>query len=298
MRLDRLFLAAMVFMATAASAQPSNWTLVHDKTAKALQEIVSDVKGASGFVAIDLTSGEKFAVNENMVFPQGSAIKIPILMEVHAQATRNKLQVTKRIPVTAKYQVGGSGILRTLGDGTSELSVRDLCVLMITLSDNTATNMLIDLVGMDNINATMRGLGLRETKVQRRMIDLEASKRGDENLSTPAEAAKIMTLLYKGEFIDRATSDAILEILKMPKPGAFNAEIPAGVAVAFKPGGIAGVATEWAIVYEPNRPYVIVAMENYSVGDEASVMMKRASRLMYDHFSRLGKSSEFGTYVR
>jgi beta-lactamase class A len=298
MRRSLIFLMVSIFAGFQSFAQPSNWAVVHAKTEKALQEAVAEVKGASGFIAIDLTSGEKFAVNENMVFPQGSAIKIAVLMEVYKQVKSEKLKVERRIPVTAKVQVGGSGVLRTLGDGTSELSVRDLCVLMITLSDNTATNMLIDLVGMENINATMRGLGLKETKVQRRMIDLEASKRGDENISTPAEAAKIMTILYKGEFVDKATSDAVLEILKMPKPGAFNSEIPPGVPVAFKPGGIAGVSTEWAIVYEPNRPYVIVAMENYSIGDEAGVMMKKVSRVVYDYFSRLGKSSKHGTYVR
>lgn len=81
---------------------------------------------------------------------------------------------------------------------------------MITLSDNSATNTLIDLVGMQAINSTMQTLGFLNTRVQRKMIDVQASRRGDENISTPAEAAKILNLLYQGKFIDKPTSDGIL----------------------------------------------------------------------------------------
>ena len=292
-----LFASLTCMVATTAYSQPENLALVRKKTEVGIREAVNGVKGAAGLIAIDLTNDDTFAVNENMVFPQGSAIKITVLMEVYRQAAKGMLTLTDTHPVTAQYQVGGSGVLQTLGDGTSRLSVRDLCVLMITLSDNTATNMLIDLVGMNNINSTLSGLGLKETRVQRRMIDIPASKRGEENLSTPAEAARIMTILYKGEFVDRKTSDAILDILKIPKRGTINAEVPETIKVAFKPGGISGVSTEWAIVYLPQRPYIVVAMENYSVGDEASDMMRKASRLMFDYFSRVGRASKYGTYV-
>lgn len=292
----RVIVCVMALPAVSAG-QPEHLKIVRERTEAELLATIGAVRGAAGFVAIDLTTGERFAVNETMVFPQGSAIKVPILMEVYRQAGQGAFKLTDRLPVTSKHQVGGSGVLRTLGDGNSQLSVRDLCVLMITLSDNTATNMLIDLVGMDRINATMRGLGLEQTKVRRRMIDPAASRRGDENISTPAEAAKVMEILHRGEFVDRATSDAILEILKMPKRGDFNAVLPESVPVAFKPGGIPGVATEWAVVYLPKRPYVIVGMENYAVGNEASEMMQKASRIMYDYFSRLSRASAYGTYV-
>jgi beta-lactamase class A len=238
---------SLALMSSLALSQPEHIRQICAKAEADLCTAFGSVKGVAGFIAVDLATGDRFAINETLVFPQGSAIKIPILMEVSRQAGQGAFKLSDRLPVTSKHQVGGSGILRTLGDGTSHLSVRDLCVLMITLSDNTATNMLIDLVGMEKINATMRGLGLEQTKVQRRMIDVAASKRGDENVSTPAEAAKIMEVLHRGEFVDRSTSDAILEILKMPERRDFNVVLPEHVPVAFKPGGIAGVSTEWAI---------------------------------------------------
>jgi beta-lactamase class A len=157
--------------------------------------------------------------------------------------------------------------------------------------------MLIDLVGMQNINNTLASLGLKQTRVQRRMIDAAASGRGDENISTPAEAARIMQMLYRGEFLDRAACDDMLAILKKPKRGGINAGLPQEIEVAFKPGGIAGVSTEWAIVYLKERPYIVVIMENYGLGDEASAAMRDISRALYDYFWRLGRSTRHGAYV-
>ncbi|MGH7492980.1 MAG: serine hydrolase [bacterium] len=280
-------------------AQPENVQLVRVKTEARLQEIANGVRGAMGIAVIDLKNGDRFGLHENMLFPQGSAIKIPVLMEVFKQAQTGKFKLTDLRPVSGKYQVGGSGALQFLGDGTSQLSIRDLGVLMIVLSDNTATNMLIDLVGMENINQTLRQLGLQQTRVQRRMINPAASARGEENLSTPAEAARIMEILYQGEFINRAICDEILDILKIPKPGSVSAALPADadIPVAFKPGGIAGVSTEWAIVYFSERPYIVTIMENYAVENEAENAMKEISRTLYDYFWRLGRATKYGTYV-
>ena len=290
-----LFLVASVGVQS-LEAQQEHWAIVRAKTEAQLQEIVKGVKGVMGLVAVDLTTGERFGLNENLVFPQASAIKIPILMEVYKQAAEGEFKLSDSLPVTKQQQVGGSGVLKELGNGTSHLSIRDLAVLMILVSDNTATNILIDLVGMENISQTMASLGLAQTKVQRRMMDIAARARGDENLSTPAEAARIMEILYRGEFLDRAACDDILDILKKTKPEGRYA-LPRYPEVAFKTGGIPGVATEWAIVYLEDRPYITVVMENYAVGDEASKAFKELLRTVYDYFWRLSRATRYGTYV-
>ncbi|MCG3119636.1 MAG: hypothetical protein ALAOOOJD_02105 [bacterium] len=278
-------------------AQPENWQLVRDKTAAKLRESGDGVRGTLGYCGLDLTSGERFAFNENFVFPQGSAIKIPILMEVYKQANTGKFKLTDLRWVNKAEQVGGSGVLVELGDHTSQLSIRDLAILMIVLSDNTATNMLIELVGMENVNKTLATLGLTQTRLQRKMISSAASGRGEENLSTPAEAARLMELLYRGEFLNQQVCDEILTILKKPKSGSIKSGLPSDIPVAFKPGGIPGVSTEWAIVYLKERPYIIVVMENYALGDEATTAMKAISRTLYDYFWRLGNATRYGTYV-
>lgn len=297
MRQLRLFFYCQLFLISPTLAQPENWKLVHEKTEARLREIAAGVRGAMGIAALDLTSGERFAVNENLVFPQGSAIKIPILLEVYKQANAGKFQLTDLRWLNKADQVGGSGVLFELGDHTSQLSIRDLAVLMIVLSDNTATNMLIELVGMANVNQTLGALGLKQTRLQRKMLHTAASGRGEENLATPAEAARLMEILYRGEFLNRQVCDEILAILKKPKSGGINAALPAAIPVAFKPGGIAGVATEWAIVYLKERPYVAVVMENYAIGEEAANAMQEISRTLYDYFWRLGNATRHGTYV-
>lgn len=297
MRQLRLFFYCQLFLISPTLAQPENWKLVHEKTEARLREIAVGVRGAMGIAALDLTSGERFAVNENLVFPQGSAIKIPILLEVYKQANAGKFQLTDLRWLNKADQVGGSGVLFELGDHTSQLSIRDLAVLMIVLSDNTATNMLIELVGMANVNQTLGALGLKQTRLQRKMLNTAASGRGEENLATPAEAARLMEILYRGEFLNRQVCDEILAILKKPKSGGINAALPAAIPVAFKPGGIAGVATEWAIVYLKERPYAAVVMENYAIGEEAATAMQEISRTLYDYFWRLGNATRHGTYV-
>jgi len=165
------------------------------------------------------------------------------------------------------------------------------------LSDNTATNLLLDLVGRDNLNRTLESLGLKQTRVRRRMMDTAASWRGDENLSTPAEAARIMEILFKGEFVNRQVCDEILAILKKPKPGGIKSGVPTEVPMAFKPGSISGVTTEWAIVFLKDRPYVLVVMENYGLDDDATTAMKELSRTLYEYFSRLARSTPHGAFV-
>lgn len=288
---------SLLLTASVCAAQPENWKLVREKTEARLHEIVKSTRGAMGLAVVDLTSGERFSINETLVFPQGSAIKIPIMMEVYRQALEGKFNLTDKLTVDKAHQVGGSGVLKELGDSTSQLSVRDLCVLMIVLSDNTATNMLIDKVGMENVNRMIATVGLKATRLQRRMLDQNASGRGEENLSTPAEAARIMEILYKGQILDRAACDDMLSILKKPKAGAINSGVPDNVVVAFKPGGLAGVSTEWAIVYLKERPYIVVIMENYVLNEEAAPAMKEISRTLYDYFWRRGRSTRYGTYL-
>lgn len=290
-------LIASLVLATSAVSEEDSLKIIHDKTQSHLDEIAARTRGALGLAAIDPSSGERFAINENVVFPQASAIKIAILMEVYKQAEAGKFKLTDLRRIEKKDKTGGSGVLTELGDGTVQLSIYDLCVLMILVSDNTATNLLIDLAGMDNINRTLESLGLKQTRVRRRMIDTAAAWRGDENVSTPAEAARIMEILFKGEFINRRVCDEIIAILKKTKKHDIKTSLPADMSVAFKPGGLPGVNTVWAIVYLRDRPYIIAIMENYGLEEDAASAMKDISQTLYAYFSRLAKATPHGTYV-
>ena len=291
-------LIAGILLPTFLAAQVTHLRLLTQKLQGELTEITEEVPGVMGVAVVDLTTGERFGVNDTLVFPQGSAIKIPILIELYRQAEAGRLQLDERVPIRAADQAGGSGVLQRFGDGTSMLSLRDLAVLMIVLSDNTATNLLIDQVGMESVNRTMQELGFPETKLQRKMIRSEESARGNENLSTPAEAAALMGRLARCELpISRERCADLRSILEIPKSGALPDPIPSDIAVAWKPGGITGVSTAWGIIELPGRPYVVAAMVNYSDGERAEEAIRRTSQVAYTHFSRLAGATPYGTRV-
>jgi beta-lactamase class A len=218
-------------------------------------------------------------------------------MELLRQAHEGTINLADPHWVTSDHQVAGSGILSEIGDHTTQMSVEDLAVLMIVLSDNTATNMLIDLVGMENVTAMMARLGCEHTRLQRRMMDTAASARGEENLSTPADAARLLRLLYEGEFVNREVSDHALAILRKPKTGVVNSVTPPGVVVAFKPGSIPGVETEWALVELEGRPYIITMMGAYDQGGELKTALREAASAAQEFFSRLATGTKYGAYI-
>ena len=280
-----------------AQPQPAHRDQLAAKLRNDLQRLATAAPGVVGISVVDLTSGQRFGVNEGLVFPQGSAIKIPILIELYRRVDVGELKLTDRLPVSRDNQVGGSGLLQYFSAGGSELSLHDLAIAMIVLSDNTATNVLIDRIGMDRVSRTMAELGARETKLQRKMIRPEESAKGNENLSTPTEAADLMVRIARCELpVSAASCAGIKSILEIPKSGAFREAIPASVRVAWKPGGIEGAQTAWGLVNVPGAPYAIAIMINYGP-DDLDAPMREISSAVYKYFTQVARTTPYGTRV-
>jgi beta-lactamase class A len=141
-----LILVFICLSALCVSAQTAR-DILKQKAERQLQDVVSSLPFLIGVMAVDLTTGDSFAINQDIVFAQASAIKIPILMEVYKQAKENKFALTDTRRLLSSNTVAGSGILNAMEDPVS-LSIRNYCMLMIGLSDNSATNTLIELVGL------------------------------------------------------------------------------------------------------------------------------------------------------
>ncbi|HEX5436540.1 MAG TPA: serine hydrolase [Gemmatimonadaceae bacterium] len=294
-----LALAAVVGLAPApAAAQAPNRAILRGKLLTQLTHISDAFNGVFGIEIIDLTDSSHIGVNQDLVFPQGSAIKVPILIELYRQADAHPALLTQQRRITADTRTGGSGVLQYFSDGGSELSNADLAVLMITLSDNGATNLLIHTVGMDSVNHTLRTMGFTQTKLQRYMIRPEASARGQENISTPAEAASIMARLAHCALpLSAAACHRVTQLLELPKDEPVRSVIPARIPVASKPGGITGVATSWALVELPGRPFVIATMTSYG-GTDGDDAIRAAAKAAYAYFIRLAGVTPYGTRVR
>ncbi len=288
--------AGLLVLAASAVSQEAHREILRDKLQSDLMAVIEGYAGVAGLHIVDLTSGDRWAIRDDLVFPQASAIKVPILLELFRRAESEPEILTKRIEMTDEVRTLGSGVLRYLTDGGSALSLEDYAIYMIKYSDNTGTNVLIDELGMEAINRLSASLGASQTLLQRHMIRPDQSVVGNENLSTPRGAATIMEKIAACDLPMRETACArVREILELEKDGALRTPVPDEIPIAFKTGGITGVSTVWGIVDVPDRPYVIVVMSNY--GGDGGAVIEEVSRLAYDYFSRLSGITEYGTRV-
>jgi beta-lactamase class A len=294
---------ALVPLAAGATGTPapvqgsSGAGLLQKQLVERLDRVASRLDGLVGYTIIDLTSGERIERLPAHVFPTASSIKIAILFELFKQADEGRLSLDAAVPWNASHAVGGSGVLFELTSPT--LSLRDYATLMIVLSDNTATNVLIDRVGMDAVNARMKSLDLSTIVLRRKMMDLKAAVAGRENVATPADLAELLVAISKGDGLTPSSRDALLAILKKEKSSPMLRGIPEGVEVASKPGDLDGVRADAGIVYVPNRPYVFVAMAGWLRDDsDGERAIEDLSRACYEYFSRVAESSEFGRKIQ
>jgi beta-lactamase class A len=282
--------------AESTRAQAPHREILRAKLERDLRRIADSAAGVMAVQFVDLTDGTRVGVNEQLVFPQGSSIKIPILIELFRQAESRPAILRERQRVTTTTRTAGSGVIGQFADGSSELSNEDLAVLMIVLSDNTATNLLIDAIGMDAVNRTMASLGAPQTKLQRKMIRPEASARGEENVSTAREAADLMVRIARCDLpVSRTSCARIRGTLEIAKDDAAHRAVPADVTVASKPGGIEGVSAIWAIVAVADRPFAFAAMTNYASAGDESIL--RAARAAYEYSTRLARSTPHGARI-
>jgi beta-lactamase class A len=273
MKLCAFVLATAVLNGQAAGQLAAD---LKTKFEQRVQEIASRLDGVVGYVFVDLTSGERITRLERETFPTASTIKLAIVYELFKQAAEGKIRLDETITLDRGKAVGGSGVLFELG--TPTLSIRDYAALMVTLSDNTATNILIDRLGMEQIARRMQGLGLNATKLRRHMMDTAAARRGDENVSTPDDLAGLL----------QAMPPDGLELLKKPKESRLRKGLPSGVATADKPGELEGVRVDAGIVYAKNRPFVLCVMTTFLKDEgEGERAIQEMSRAAYEYFSRL-----------
>ena len=286
------FIAAVLLSVSPLSVVPatqgSTANELKTKFEHRLTDIASNVDGVVGYEIVDLTSGDRFAHLERETFPTASTIKLTLVYELFKQVEEGRIRLDETLALDRSKAVGGTGVLVEMG--TPVLSIRDYAVLMVTLSDNTATNVLIDRLGMDHVARRMQALGLNGTKLRRHMMDTAAARRGDENVSTPDEIARLLQAMQGGAHAEegRAMPEAIA-LLKKPKESRLRRGLPPDVATADKPGELDGVRVDAGIVYAKNRPYVFCVMTTF-LHDEAAGerAIEQMSRVAYEYFSRLG----------
>lgn len=266
------------------------WRRLEDQIGR----MVAEFPGVAGVAVKDLTSGRSVAVRGDEEFPTASTIKIHILTQLLARAERGEVDLNRKIRLTPDLHVPGSGVLTYL-EGEVELSVLDIAILMIIVSDNTATNICIDLAGMEDTNALLRQLGLDRTVLRRKMQDHAAVARNQENVATPAECVAMLEVLFQGKPTP-AVAERCLSILKKPKRGFLNPAIPLDVPLASKPGAMDRVRGDAGIVFLPRRPYAISVMTKFGLLDpqDQERFIADVARVVHQTMVALDGSSDYG----
>jgi beta-lactamase class A len=297
---------------------------------------IANIVAASGAALMGVAmhhieSGEGIYINADESFPMCSVLKIPVLVEAFRQMAQGNFTLEDRWPLAAAEKNIGSGILAYLQDGLSP-TVRDLLTLMIIISDNTATDMLIHRLGVENIDRTMHQLGLSNIHLAMSIRDIFDDMLGveaadpaclfadltkakeappirrdgrafspgpDNNVSTPRDMTRLLTMIYQGEILDRQACDAMLTILLQQQLNTrLPLFLPYGVPFAHKTGTLAGIRNDAGILYADEGSHVAVTTfarwdadavkdDKFAEWQRISAIdsaMGRIGRAIYDHF--------------
>lgn len=295
-----LFLGAAL-AATAALAQqqpPQKELLLWQKLETTVRDAGQHLDGVMGVEIVDLTNGYALSVNADQVFPTASSIKIAILAEFYRQVQQGKLKFSDAYTLQSSDLVGGSGISQALTPGATKLTLRDVAALMISVSDNSMTNVLIDRIGMDKVDALLDSLGLTHTRLRRKMMDVHAAAEGRENVSTPHEMVLLLQELYDGKVLNKELTDDFFKLLSTPKSSYIPRYLPEDLRVANKPGELEGVRTDSGIVFTGKRPFAISVMTAYDRSErDAADAIANISFAAWKMFDRFSRASAYGRVV-
>ncbi|MDR0928626.1 MAG: class A beta-lactamase-related serine hydrolase [Oscillospiraceae bacterium] len=243
---------------------------------------IREVAGDVGFYYKNLVTGESCAFQADQPLVAASVIKLPIMMEAFRRFDAGLLDPDALIAVRDADRVPSCGVLTYLHDGV-EVSVRDLVTLMIIVSDNTATNVLIDLLGIEPVNALLDQLGAGKTRLRRKMFDAESSARGIQNTITAGEMGMLLEKLYWGDVISPAASKAMLSILKNQR---LNGKMPflfqEKMDMAHKTGEDDGVTHDVGIVYAKQPFIACFCSNNVDVPRFERLMQKMTWEMAYE----------------
>jgi len=237
------------------------------------QELAYEVKrfkGQAGIMIKDLRFDWEISYDKDRLFPSASLVKLPIMAACFLASEEGRIDLGRRVVLKSSDKFPGSGTLKGMRPGAA-FTVEELIGFMIYDSDNTATNMLTNMLGKDYLNRVFDSLGLRNTNLSRRVADFRSRNRGIENYTTVGDMAWLLEQIYLGRLINREVSKKCLEVLKLQH---YNDRIPkylpADVTVAHKTGLERGVCHDAGIIFGRNGDILICVLTRHKNSNAAA----------------------------
>jgi beta-lactamase class A len=286
----RSFAIAAVLVISAGSAVAADLD-------EAVATLAKQHKGKVAVALKNLKTGEEFYLNADEVMPTASLIKLPVMVETYWQANEGKVKFDTMLTLKKADKVQGSGILTPhFSDGAS-FSLRDAVRLMIVYSDNTATNMVLDQIGLPSTNARMEKLGLKDTKINAKVfradtrLDQERGKKYGLGSTTAREMVQLLEMIEGGKVVSPEASKDMLDHLKRcDDKEKMTRFLPAGTVVAHKTGSVNASKTDAGIIYTKSGPVVVCVLtdgnedQRWVADNAAQVLIGKIARVVYDHF--------------
>jgi beta-lactamase class A len=282
-------LFSVLFGAGTVSAQDSKLAAVEQQIEKRITDSHADV----GVAFRTLDGKSEWYYNPDGPFHAASTMKVPVMIELFRQVKEGKIRLDDSLAIHNEFQsiVDGSPYkLDPRDDSEADLykeegqrrTLRQLCELMITVSSNLATNLLMQKLGVENIRSTVHALGADGMKVLRGVEDNTAYEQGLNNTTTARALQLLLTAIAEGKAVDPDSSHQMVEILERQH---FNEGIPAGlplgICVAHKTGEITRIHHDAAIVYAPHPFVLVILVRGLADEKESSTLMADITRLLY-----------------
>lgn len=267
--------------------------------ASRIRPLIQAHRGQVAVAVKHLDSGEHFEHQADEPMPTASLIKFPVLLELYLQVLEGKVKLSDLVTLRDKDRVPGAGILTYHFSEGATFPLRDAARLMIAYSDNTATNLVLDRIGIDSTNKRMDSWGLKETRINAKVylgkttsVNPERSKKFGLGSTTANETIKLLEMVHRGKVATPAMCKEMIEHLKnCQDKDTFRRLLPAGTVVAHKTGSVTGVRTDAGIIYCKGGPVAVCVLtaENEDrrwVPDNAgNLLCARVARAVYDHFT-------------
>jgi beta-lactamase class A len=264
-----------------------------------VKTLVNAFKGKVSLFAKNLDTGETYALNADERVRTASTIKIAVMIEAYARVAAGKLKWTDELILTKEKKVGGSGILNELSDNL-HLTLRDAVNLMMILSDNTATNLVLDVLTTDAVNARMESLGIKNIKIMRKVFSGGESAAGKDpenkkyglGMATPREMVLVMEKLERGEVISPAASKEMIELMKREQGRNAIGRSLWEVPVASKYGALDRLRSSVAILYtKQGKIALAISCDDmpeimWSVDNPAYLLMSRLSEVLVNGLAK------------
>jgi beta-lactamase class A len=253
---------------------------------KGIEHELKGFSGVAGVVVKDLDKNWEINANKGLRIPSASMVKIPIMMSYFYAANEKKLSLQDAVEIRNSDKVAGSGALKFEMPGKA-FTIEELIGRMITESDNTAANMLINRLGLDSLNAYFKKLGLKNTNLSRKMMDFKERKQGVENYTTVGDISYLLEQLYRGRFLNAEASRQCIEILARQKmKDRIPKKLPAGIIVAHKTGLENFLCHDAGIVYTDKGNFLIAVLTKHRnrTAQEAKSAIADISLLTYNYY--------------